>query len=68
MKTKAIVILIGILITILGMGMFCFGVSMFTYQGHPLSAFMSKAGEYAFIFWLPTIITGLAILIVGVRL
>ena len=40
--------------------MFCFGVSMFTYQGPPISNFMSKAGEYSFFYWLPTIIIGVA--------
>jgi hypothetical protein len=48
----------------LGIAMFMFGVSMFTYHGRPLNPIVSKAGEYSFAFWLPTIITGISLLFV----
>lgn len=45
--------------------MFLFGVSLFTYQGPSLSAFVSKVGEYSFALWLPTIIIGIVFLAVN---
>ena len=59
---KYILTIIGILIVLIGCGMFCFGVSMFAYQGPPLSPFQSKLGEISFIWWLPTILLGGSIL------
>ena len=44
--------------------MFCFGASMFTYQGPPISNFISKAAEYSFFGWLPTIAIGITFLII----
>jgi hypothetical protein len=44
--------------------MFCFGVSMFTYQGPPLTSFVSKVGEYSFSYWFPTMGLGLVLLII----
>jgi hypothetical protein len=54
----------GVLIILIGLGMFCFGVSMFAYQGPPPSTFVSKAGEYSFFYWLPTIAIGVVFLII----
>ena len=52
--------IIGICLILLGIAMMFFGASMFTYQGHSLSALESKAGMYSFFLWLPTIIIGIA--------
>ena len=57
--------IIGTLLIVIGFGMFCLGVSMFTYQGSSVSAFMSKAGEYSFSYWMPTIIIGILILVIN---
>jgi hypothetical protein len=59
--------IIGIALILLGIGMFFFGVSMFTYQGNNLNPLVSKAGMYSFFLWLPTIIIGIVLLIVGRR-
>jgi len=56
-------LIIGLIVIALGVGMFYFGVSMFTYQGKALNPLISKAGEYAFFCWLPTIILGLSIML-----
>jgi multisubunit Na+/H+ antiporter MnhC subunit len=65
MTKKSVVIIIGLLITVLGTGMFCFGISMFTYQGPPITPFVSEAGEYCFFFCLPALIVGLAMTVFG---
>jgi len=52
----------GIVIIILGIGMLLYGVSMFAYQGPPLSSIVSEIGEYSFVFWLPMIIVGICLL------
>ena len=51
----------GFFVILLGIGMFFFGVSMFTYQGKALNPIVSKLGMYSFFFWLPTIIVGIFI-------
>lgn len=50
---------------LIGFGMFCFGVSMFAYQGPPLSPFESELGEFSFSWWLPTIIVGALLLLIN---
>ncbi|HEY4326803.1 MAG TPA: hypothetical protein VGN20_22645 [Mucilaginibacter sp.] len=62
---KYIFIITGVVIILIGFGMFCFGVSMFAYQGPPLSEFKSKLGEFSFSWWFPTIIFGAAVLVVS---
>ncbi|WP_428329255.1 hypothetical protein [Mucilaginibacter sp.] len=57
--------IIGIILILTGLGMFCFGASLFAYQGPPLSNFVSKLGEYSFLYWLPTIIIGIVFLIIN---
>ena len=52
---------IGIAVTILGIGMFFVGASLFSYQGPTLSPIISDIGMYSFLIWLPTIITGLIV-------
>lgn len=47
--------------------MFFFGVSMFTYQGNNLNSLVNKAGMYSFVLWLPTIVTGIILIIIGRR-
>ncbi|AFD05231.1 hypothetical protein Solca_0074 [Solitalea canadensis DSM 3403] len=54
---------IGIILTVLGLLMFVAGVSMFTYQGKPLSPFLSKIGMYSFILWFPVVIIGIILII-----
>ena len=58
---------IGIITLLLGIGMFLFGASMFTYQGPTLNPIVSKLGMYSFFFWLPTIITGIILLFIRKR-
>ncbi len=55
---------VGIVVVILGIAMFLYGVSLFAYQGPRLSTFEIKAGEYSFVLWLPTIIIGVCLLFV----
>jgi uncharacterized membrane protein YkgB len=55
---------LGIIIILIAIGMFSFGGSMFTYQGPPLTSFVSKAGEYSFFYWLPTMGLGVVLLII----
>jgi hypothetical protein len=64
MKKSTFYIIGGFLI-LLGIAMFLFGVSMFTYQGNRLSPFVSKLGMYSFLYWLPTIGVGIVITIIG---
>ena len=49
---------IGILVVILGIAMFVTGVSMFTYQGPPISHFVMKLGEFCFENWWEALIVG----------
>jgi len=68
MKSKYLIITIGAFITLAGIGMFFFGVSMFTYQGPPLSDFQNKAGKYSFIYFLPVFLIGLVLFIFGLTM
>jgi hypothetical protein len=52
---------IGGLLMILGVVMFFFGISMFSHTG-PLNQFISELGKYSFLFWLPTIFLGVALI------
>ena len=67
MKKHALLV-ISVFILLLGIAMLFFGVSMFSYQGRPLTNFMSAAGKYSFALWLPTIALGLALLIFYIRM
>jgi uncharacterized membrane protein YkgB len=49
MKKSTFYIVGGFLI-LLGIVMFVFGVSMFTYQGNGISPFVSKVGMYSFLY------------------
>lgn len=55
----------GLLIFLLGLGMLIFGAGMFTYRGDALTPFVSKLGELSFLYWIPTIIIGMALFIAG---
>jgi len=55
----------GLLIFLLGIGMLIFGAGMFTYQGRALSPLVSRLGEFSFIYWVPTVIIGIALFIAG---
>jgi hypothetical protein len=63
---KNIIGTIGVILLILGAGMFVLGVSMFCYNGGIANQFLlnvlSEAGKYSFFLWLPTIIIGLVLL------
>ena len=50
---------IGIAVIILGIAMFVVGVSLFTYHGKRLNPIISDLGKYAFLLWLPTLISGI---------
>jgi hypothetical protein len=62
---KYTLLILGIIIILIALGMFCFGVSMFVYQGPPLTSFRSKVGEYSFSYWLPTMALGIVLLIIN---
>jgi len=49
---------IGIPIIVLGIAMFVAGVSLFTYQGPPVSHFVMKLGEFCFVYWWEALIVG----------
>jgi hypothetical protein len=66
MNKKILFFITGIPITLLGGWMFYYGVSMFTYQGPPISEFASKLGKYSFFLWLPTIGMGLTLIGFGI--
>jgi hypothetical protein len=53
--------IIGILVLLLGIFMFGFGITMFSWAG-PLNPIISKLGMYSFFLWLPTIITGIVLI------
>lgn len=53
----------GLIIIIVGIAMFIFGTSMFSYQGKNLDPDISKLGEVAFFLWLPTIIAGVVVIV-----
>jgi hypothetical protein len=53
----------GLILIVIGFGMFIFGVSMFSYQGAPLNPIVSKLGMYSFFLWAPIILIGIALLI-----
>lgn len=55
----------GLLIFLLGIGMLICGAGMFTYQGEALTPLVSKLGEFSFIYWVPTVIIGIALFIAG---
>jgi len=57
--------LIGLSILFLGIGMFIFGVSMFTYQGNALNPLMSEVGKYCFVLFGPVGFIGLIVIIVA---
>jgi hypothetical protein len=52
----------GLLITILGVAMFLFGMSMFSYSGPALNPIVSDIGKFSFFLWLPTLIIGIVTL------
>jgi hypothetical protein len=54
----------GILITLLGIGMFLWGMHMFTYRGD-FTELMSTTGEYSFLFCIPVFLIGIVLTIIG---
>jgi hypothetical protein len=65
---KHSLLIISLFVLLSGIGMFIFGGSMFSYHGPPLSNFVSRVAEYSFLFCLPTILLGLALLIFYFRM
>jgi hypothetical protein len=63
---KSKLLLIGGLTTLLGVGMFIFGASMFSYAGPSLNPIISKLGMYSFFLWLPVLGIGLVMFFIGV--
>ncbi len=61
MKKIPAVTVIGILTILLGITMFWFGVSMFTYQGSSLNPIVSELGKYSFFLWLPVLALGITL-------
>jgi hypothetical protein len=59
--------IIGIFLLVLGLGMFYWGVTTFSWQGPGLSEFMSKLGKYSFFLWLPTVFIGISLIVAGRR-
>jgi len=56
---------IGIGFILLGIAMFMIGVSLFTYQGKRLNPIISDIGMYSFFLWLPTLTTGIVLVVKG---
>lgn len=55
---------LGIGISILAAFMFIIGASVFTYRGN-INPVVSKIGMFSFMLWLPTIIVGIILVVVG---
>ena len=53
--------IVGFVILILGVLMFVFGASMFTYLGD-INPIISEIGMYSFLLWMPTIIFGIILI------
>ena len=58
-------VLIGIFLLILGLAMFAFGVHVFTFSRECTKLF-SNLGLICFIGWLPMLIFGIIILVMGI--
>jgi hypothetical protein len=50
---------VGTGIIILGIAMFLFGASLFSYQGPRLHPIISDVGQFSFMLWLPRLILGI---------
>ncbi|MBB2144265.1 hypothetical protein GM921_02095 [Pedobacter sp. LMG 31464] len=66
--TGKIFLILGLLLFILGISMFVFAASSFTNTGEEYSSFDIKLGEYAMVFWIPSIIIGMLLGGVGLFL
>jgi hypothetical protein len=62
---KKVSFYLGVFLMILGIIMFCIGVSTFTYQGNNLSPFISNLGMYSFLYWMETAFTGGALMLLS---
>ncbi len=56
---------IGIILILLGIAMFLVGISMFSYLGPPLDSIVVKIGMYSFLWWLPTILFGVFLVVIS---
>ena len=56
---------IGLLLIILGVIIFLFAASTFSYSGE-INPFISKIGMYSFVFWLPTIALGIILVLIKI--
>lgn len=56
----------GIGMVIMGGLMFFLAASVFTYRGN-INPIVSNTGMYSFVLWLPTIIMGLILVLIGKR-
>jgi hypothetical protein len=59
------IIIIGIIVILLGIGMFCFGIYMFTYQGKSPGSIAYNLGLDSFNYWWATILIGFCIIALG---
>ena len=57
----------GVLLSLLGIAMFCFGASMFTYRGKSLNPFISDLGKYSFLYWFHTLIVGFVLMALSIK-
>lgn len=70
MKTSHInryIFFTGLITIVLSVLMFLFGIQMFTSSGN-FSKFTIKLSEFSFAFWLPFLIIGFILLIIGIIL
>ncbi len=64
MKNPKNLIKLGIILFFIGMLMFFITVSLFTHVGN-ISSIISGIGEACFILWIPTLLIGIILLIIG---
>jgi len=57
--------IIGIVLIVIGIGMFFLGASLFAYQGPPLNPIVNEMGKYSFLWWFPTLIVGILLTLIS---
>ena len=66
MKKKYNLLFVGLCTLLTGIVMFVIGAGAFVYLGEP-NWFYNTFGGFAFVFWLPTLLLGLVLTILGIR-
>jgi uncharacterized membrane protein len=60
------ILFVGVVLIFLGICMCLWGVHMFAYRGD-FTPLMSKTGEFSFVFFLPVLIIGLILTLIGIK-